>query len=77
MSDVQVTLEEGTEERGGPDYAMITSAMIRSVGLTMAQVGEIGQLAVVWFSIGVAVWQLLLIGKSLMASGKLLVHHSC
>ena len=71
MADTELTmLKEMTEERGRPDYAGITTAMIRSVGLTMSQVGEIGQVGIVWFSIGVAVWQLLLIARNLVASGK-------
>ena len=40
------------------------------IGTTIAQMGELGQIGIVWFSIGVAVWQLLLIAKNLMVAGK-------
>ena len=54
-----------TEDLTGTDM----TAVIKPIGTTMTQVGELGQIGIVWFSIGVAVWQLLLIAKNLMAAG--------
>ena len=55
-----------TEELSGSDL----TAVMEPLGTSLAQLGELGQLGIVWFSIGVAVWQLLLIAKNLMAAGK-------
>ena len=61
---------EMPEERARPNYAEVGVALVRSLGLTMGQMGEMGQVGLVWFSMGIAVWQLVLIARSLMASGK-------
>ena len=58
-----------SEERARPNYAEVGVALVRSLGLTMGQMGEMGQVGLVWFSMGIAVWQLLLIARNLMASG--------
>ena len=52
--------EDGTDLMG----------VMEPIGTTIAQMGELGQIGIVWFSIGVAVWQLLLIAKNLMVAGK-------
>ena len=57
-----------TEDLSGTDMM----AVMEPIGTTLGQMGELGQLGIVWFSMGVAVWQLLLIAKNLMAAGKYL-----
>ena len=38
--------------------------------LLLANMGEIGQIGIVWFSMGVAIWQLFVIARNIMAGGE-------
>ena len=49
-----------------------TGLVVRAVENALEDVGEIGQTGVVWFSMGVAMWQMILMARHLMFSGN---HH--
>ena len=36
----------------------------------LENMGEIGQIGIVWFSMGVAIWQLFVIARNIMAGGE-------
>ena len=44
--------------------------MMTTAANVLASMGEFGQIGIVWFSMGVALWQLLVIGKSLLTAGR-------
>ena len=50
-------------------YSGYGSLDAATVSAALGELGHWGQVTIVWFSIGVAVWQLLLIAKNLMAAG--------
>ena len=65
MADIEDTVAAVASVDNGHDAQM----MMASIGRALNNVGEMGQIGIVWFSIGVAVWQMLVIGKSLLTSG--------
>ena len=46
-----------------------TGMVVRAVETALEEVGEIGQVGVVWFSMGVAMWQIMLVARHLIFSG--------
>ena len=48
----------------------LSSEMVSSVATFLGNLGHFGQISVVWFSIGIAVWQMLAIGRNLITAGK-------
>ena len=48
----------------------LTSEMISTMATFFSNMGHFGQISVVWFSIGIAMWQLLAIGRNLITAGK-------
>ena len=51
------------------DTSFFTS-FVTSLGPQIRNLGEIGQIGIVWFSMGVAIWQLIMIGRTLLAAGE-------
>ena len=49
--------------------------MMTTAANVLASMGEFGQIGIVWFSMGVALWQLLVIGKSLLTAGKEIIQN--
>ena len=48
-----------------------TGMVVRAVETALEEVGQIGQVGVVWFSMGVAMWQIMLMARHLIFSGKI------
>ena len=48
---------------------LIDPDLLTSVGTMLGNFGELGQLGIVWFSMGVAVWQMLVIGRAFLTAG--------
>lgn len=69
VTELAVAATDDLDER--MDTEMDTSLMLANIGRTLNSVGEFGQIGIVWFSIGVAIWQMLVIGRNLMTSGEL------
>ena len=67
LAVTELAVVDDIEER--IDTEMDTSLMLANIGRTLNSVGEFGQIGIVWFSIGVAIWQMLVIGRNLMTSG--------
>ena len=63
------SINEFGEEICDSDGRMI-SEMITSIVSFVGSMGHFGQISVVWFSIGIAMWQLLAIGRNLLTSGE-------
>ena len=49
---------------------LIDTDLVTSVGTMLGNFGELGQLGIVWFSMGVAIWQMLVIGRSFLTAGR-------
>ena len=45
-----------------------------TVSAALGELGHWGQVTIVWFSIGVAVWQLVTVGTQLLAAGDISTH---
>ena len=48
----------------------LDTSFVTSLAPQIRNLGEIGQIGIVWFSMGVAIWQLFMIGRSLLAAGE-------
>ena len=59
------------EQMVGADNMERTGMVVKAVEGVLHDVGEIGQTGVVWFSMGVAMWQMILMARHLMFSGNL------
>ena len=53
----------------GSDNMERTGMVVKAVEGVLHDVGEIGQTGVVWFSMGVAMWQMILMARHLIFSG--------
>ena len=56
---------------GSTDMIERTDMLVKAVGTAMDEVGEIGQVGVIWFSMGVAIWQIVLMARHLLFAGKI------
>ena len=54
----------------GTDVMERTGMVVEAVESAVEQLGEFGQVTVVWFSMGAAIWQLLLMARHLLFSGR-------
>ena len=52
------------------DTSYLDTSFVTSLGPQIRNLGEIGQIGIVWFSMGVAIWQLFMIGRTLLAAGE-------
>ena len=52
------------------DTSFLDTSFVTSLGPQLRNLGEIGQIGIVWFSMGVAIWQLIMIGRTLLAAGE-------
>ena len=50
-------------------YSGSASLDAATVSAALGELGHWGQVTIVWFSIGVAVWQLVTVGTQLLAAG--------
>ena len=62
--------EESTITAKELDTSFLDTSLVTSLGPHIQNLGEIGQIGIVWFSMGVAIWQLFMIGRTLLAAGE-------
>ena len=55
-------------------YSGSASLDAATVSAALGELGHWGQVTIVWFSIGVAVWQLVTVGTQLLAAGDIATH---
>ena len=63
MEVIDVTKDTDMMER--------TGMIVKAVGTAIDEVGEMGQVGVIWFSMGVAIWQIVLVARHLLFAGKI------